>query len=1457
MLVQPVKNLNPLALLDPDIPGRTEPPLPSGEWGINRAAAQGNFPEQGLKVQLHVWSTQGLGDKVELLLNNNPVDQHTLGDPAEIGQRTTLWVAPARLPTGSYTLAYRVTRLNQAPETYAPPLELYVKLEIPGGQDTDPDFGHSNLFMFIPPDIVQGGVDKDIAELGVPIVIRAASGTGIPYPDAAEGDVIFVSWGGVLQQSAPLTAQQISDPVNHPIEVLITKDTIEQAGDTDSAGLAVTFIVRDKVGNYSEDWCKETRIVVSIGTSLLLAPIVKETLNNVLDLDALGDKPVTAQVWATPPSFELNDVIVVKMRGTTLDGDPVEITAPEKFIDNLPHTYEISLSSEDVRKLVKTQVIFSYEVRRAGSPDPLRSKGRFVQVVGEVDRLDAPIAEDEQQGSLDPDLPSTRIRIPFNPLIVVGTAIEPKWFGTRPNGSTYDPELEWFFPDEDEADDPKGFFITVDGKHLKTLEGGNLDLSYNLLTDEDGTVVRRGSEHAAKLKVGEPQLELVKPIVLGETDGALEPGDLPNGASRLTAPRPTENPSKSGDIVTYTWMGEVSGRTEDSITLNALTADKDVNFTLNATFVATHIEPNRGQKVTASYRILRKETGNTSYSNPLTFLVGTALELAPPKIRQAEPDGKTLLPMNAVEALTAEVPPAGLLQTDLLSVTWAAAPGSHAEGSHTTAARPISETSLNIELPVTVLAFNLGKTVTVTFTVTRDGKPVTSLPLSLAVQNLPQSELPKPLILAADNDGEGPEFNVGNLTANTASRIGVWPLISAGQRAWMILSGTYADNSHYYYSIVPGSAVSQQWIDNGFQNRGLTAASLRTLKDGSTLTIECKATLNKSTNESEAVVFPVRTYTIKAFKLPVATFWEATGAGNDLLNPDDVYPLGATVVIAQTALLKTDDFITVEVQGKTVTTYTHQVQPEEADKELKTIKVAYSVIADNVDSSISLSYSIARKAGGTDGPADPSVYDVRRVIGSGNLKVMGARNIRSTRRASRSSQVLSAFNTTTDQPVQAQWKYPGDSDWTTAATWRDSKPQEPLQVRTSDDQLTLNPANIIGNGSSIGGQSAFVALRDAGDVVAWGRDTHGATIPAPIITLDDIVEVSGNGGAFAARRADGEVVAWGSAEDGGDMTGSPLDFVEVVGNGRAFAGLKTTGHVVAWGNAGSGGAVPAPIAALNDVVRVVTAHDAFVAQRTTGHVLAWGRADHGGTLPEDIARLTDIKTIIGNVGAFAALRANGSLVAWGYESGGGKLPDNIAAMTDIIELCCATNHSFTARRATGKLICWGLTPWIGQIGELIDIVDVSAAMEAFAARRGNGRVVAWGNPSFGGTVPGDIADLDDIVQVCGTFTAFAALRKNGTVVAWGERAAGGDTSTVVDQLTNVLALYSNICGFTALTSDGRVVTWGIPEDGGDSSAVQDRLRGHVSYRANAASRGRALKASCRAALNANPHLQDR
>ncbi|WP_085710383.1 MULTISPECIES: hypothetical protein [unclassified Pseudomonas] len=1335
MLKKPVKRVPALALVELEIPDKQPDKLPSDEWGINWAAAMGVHPERGLQTYIYPWTQMGEGDKAELLMDGNVVDQITIKEAAEVGQRATLFVPSRHAQTGSHTLSYRITRLNQAPETQTPATRIYIKIDIPGGQDTLPGPGHSELFMYIDPEIVNGIVDKDIADEGVLIVIRPASGTGLPYPNAAEGDVIIVSWGGVFVQSPPLTAAQINDPDNNPIEILIDKSVIEEAGDTDDSGLAVTFRPRDKVFNYAEDWCKETRIRVSVGINLLFAPIVERALNNILDLEKLGDDDVIAQVVARSPDFKHDDKIELTMRGTTVDGDLIEAVAPLVTIDNLPHTYELIIQNSDARKLAKTQVTFSYRLIRAGSTDPLRSKGQFVQIVGEADQLAAPILDDAQNGAIPDDLPSTTLRIPHNPVIEVGMAIEIRWFGTRPDGSTYDPDFEdeWYFPDQSEVDNPNGFGIPIDGKHIHTLKGGKVVASYTLLMDKDGEIIRRLSRPAASVNVGESQFELVKPIVLGEVNGGLEPGDLPAGVSRLTAPKPTGTLSKAKDEVTYTWDGEVTGKTEDTITLNALSANKDVNFTLNAAFVAAHIEPNRGKKITASYRIWRFETDTTSYSNPLPFVVGEAEQplLDPAEVVQA-PDG-ILDPANAPDGATVRI----------------AANRPENAGDH----------------------FFMTWATTDNVTVHEDDKTV-----------------------SGNNKGKPVEFTVDR------------PTVLACQNKDVLI--------RYYVELFEGG-----------QRRG---------ED-----------------------YPLRVEATE-FNLPDATFKEATGPQNDQLNPDDVYPDGATVVIPATALLKEADEIKVTVEGQTTTTYPHTVTPGQADKELAVIKVPHSVINANDGRSIALNYEIKRKAGGTDGPSDPTVYDVRKVIGSGKLLIMGARYNKGIYRETSSSWLISAFNAQTLQRVQAEWKYADDSTWTKAETWVDTHPYAPLQVRTSDDQVTLNRVNIFGTGGpgTPANDGAFVALRDKNNLAAWGNPLNGQKIPPTFQTFTDIAKAACSGSSYAVIRTNNFTVAWpGSAGQGGEM-GSvvPTDFKLLAGNSVAIAGIKTNGTVHAWGNAPKGGTPPAEILALRDAVELAPAGDAFAVLRANGQVMAWGGgAGFGGVVPADIASLTDIKHMIGNGHAFAALRRNGSVVAWGDTAKGGTVSDEVAGLTNIKVLACANAQAFIVMLMSGQIAGWGPATYGGtipaDIRSLTDIISVVSSSNAFAALRYSGHVVGWPETNSGGLIPDAIAGRDDLVQLAATAGAFAAVCRDGTVVAWGDRLLGGDTTPVAAKLVNVTAIYANRHAFTALTSDGEVVTWGNALAGGDSSAAQDRLKGQVSYYANAATRGLALKASRLARLN--------
>ncbi len=623
MLIQPRKEISVLSLLDPEIPGGRL--LDDGIWGINLAAARLNYPDKGLKIQIPSWNNMSRSDNCKLYLGTTMVAQKTITEDIEVNKHVTLFVAPERLLSGDWELSYEVTRFGQKPEP-GPTIKLFVKLELPGGQDLNPEYGHSELTIaFDPPNVVRDGVDEATAEKGVLIYAKPKPGDGLLYKDAAVGDVLILAWAGKTVESEPVTQEQLDDPENNPIEVLADKATILSAGDSD--GVLVSYKIRDRVYNESEDWCEAVHIVVDTKGLRLDAPILDQADGLVVDLEVLGDEPPIAQVWAEDVViFKKNDEIYLSVTGTDDEGTEISELMIQRIESTPPVRVPIEHNNSTLRALAKRTVVYSYHVRRDGVVvDNSQSKSRAYSVIGEPTRLAAPIAIDHISGALNPDAPQYRIRIPYDPLITTNNAIELKWFGTRADLTTYDPELGWYFPSKDEANDPEGFVVTVPGEHGKTLEGGTLDLSYNLLSDEDGTITRRASLHASRLNVGEAQRELVKPVVLGEEDGALEPKDLPGGASKLTAPRPVAVPSEANDIVTYFWIVESNKPVTDFKKLNALSKDKDVEFPLNAAFVAQHIEPNRGKTVQVHYEIFRAASNTTSYSNVLDFVIGESV----------------------------------------------------------------------------------------------------------------------------------------------------------------------------------------------------------------------------------------------------------------------------------------------------------------------------------------------------------------------------------------------------------------------------------------------------------------------------------------------------------------------------------------------------------------------------------------------------------------------------------------------------------------------------------------------------------------------------------------------------------------------------------------------------------------------------------------------------------------
>lgn len=336
-----------------------------------------------------------------------------------------------------------------------------------------------------------------------------------------------------------------------------------------------------------------------------------------------------------------------------------------------------------------------------------------------------------------------------------------------------------------------------------------------------------------------------------------------------------------------------------------------------------------------------------------------------PALSIAEAPGPELDPLAAVETLTAVVPHYdGMRGTDKIRVTWTGAAGSPEEGSHTT--EPVEVGTVgekSIPLPVALIAYSLGRSVTVSYTVTPDGgseSPSSDL-FHLAIQVIAEEELlvAKPRMLEAANLSEGAEFDVRNLTADATLRIDSWPHIAHGQRIWLHVEGTKADGSNYQKQWNgTGNWVGADWYRDGYSERDVSHVDLQALRDGSTLTLKLKASFNKSHDEAEATLFPQRTYTIRAtLNLSAPSIKQATGnAPSQQLNPVEAKD-ALTVVIPDYGVLPGDQ---VSVTWTGADGDGSCVVPAQAVPGNREIDIPVEVIAYNLGSSVTVTYTIAR-----------------------------------------------------------------------------------------------------------------------------------------------------------------------------------------------------------------------------------------------------------------------------------------------------------------------------------------------------------------------------------------------------------------------------------------------------------------------------------------------------------------
>lgn len=147
--------------------------------------------------------------------------------------------------------------------------------------------------------------------------------------------------------------------------------------------------------------------------------------------------------------------------------------------------------------------------------------------------------------------------------------------------------------------------------------------------------------------------------------------------------------------------------------------------------------------------------------------------------------------------------------------------------------------------------------------------------------------------------------------------------------------------------------------------------------------------------------------------------------------------------------------------------------------------------------------------------------------------------------------------------------------------------------------------------------------------------------------LDDIVSVAPGAFHCVALRQDGNIVAWGSNAHGQLEIPESLTDVAAVCSGRHHSlALTRAGIVIGWGQDRFGqSCVPST---LNDVVMIAAGRYHSLAMRSDGTVVAWGHNQFGQCeVPGELERVVNI---FASDYCSMALKSNGSVVQWGASS---------------------------------------------------------------------------------------------------------------------------------------------------------------------------------------------------------------
>ena len=345
--------------------------------------------------------------------------------------------------------------------------------------------------------------------------------------------------------------------------------------------------------------------------------------------------------------------------------------------------------------------------------------------------------------------------------------------------------------------------------------------------------------------------------------------------------------------------------------------------------------------------------------------------------------------------------------------------------------------------------------------------------------------------------------------------------------------------------------------------------------------------------------------------------------------------------------------------------------------------------------------------------------------------------------------------------------------------------------------VTRPMTRIVATSAAVGVVAAGLMLAPAGpasaavdsDVYTWGSNGFGQLGDGSslstergtpgLVSVSDVVEVSGGREHVIALQDDGTVITWGSDANGALGNGAtqgnkstPVSVPDLTGvidvdDGHYHSlAMKSDGTVWGWGQNHLGqlaqGNEASPITSpvqwgdIDDAVGVYGGRDMTYVLDASGTLwcsggrgLECGRSLQANEITNPVAvnGLPDITEVAGGRNHGVALASNGTVWTWG-ENDAAQLgdgtrnnsatPEQVAGLSNIVDVGAGADHSM-AVTASGDVYVWGengrgelglgnttdrLSPVLNPA--LSGIVDVDAGRSHSFAITGDGRLWAWG-----------------------------------------------------------------------------------------------------------------------------------